>query len=293
MRYNLATVDRGAADRASAGETPTSSLPSSPPDRPRRLDAGLGSGPGTAAGRRVPRPGCDGFQPAGARCARSRRCSKVFVLGGYLREQGRYSDGAPRRRAAVPGGARPRPARRRVPDRRRRPVGDDEQYAAAMALLANRVGVPARVVVGAVAAARRQGPRRGRARLGGAARRSTAAGGRCPRATFMSRTAAQGRDAPGRAAPRCRPRPQPQDSRTDRARDGRARGPARPGHSGTAGVMPRRALARRSSLLALVVPIAKARPPPACGAGADAARGPDGRGVDRAASTTPVTSASR
>ena len=52
-----------------------------------------------------------------------------------------------------------------------RPVGDDEQYAAAMALLANRVGVPARVVVGAVRPPRRQGAGVGRARVGRAPRR--------------------------------------------------------------------------------------------------------------------------
>ncbi len=74
---------------------------------------------------------------------------KVFVLADYLRRNGRYSDGF------GPGETQYRAGH----DRRRlfkdfllaaRPVGDDEQYAAAMALLANRVGVPARVVVGAV-----------------------------------------------------------------------------------------------------------------------------------------------
>ena len=73
---------------------------------------------------------------------------KVFVLADYLREEGRYSDGT------APGEEQYRSGH----DRRRlfgqfllapRPVGNDEQYAAAMAVLANRVGVPARVVVGA------------------------------------------------------------------------------------------------------------------------------------------------
>ncbi len=74
---------------------------------------------------------------------------KVFVLAGYLRDQGRYSDGA------LPGEQQYEAGHDldRLVDGfllAPRPVGDDEQYAAAMALLANRVGVPARVVVGAV-----------------------------------------------------------------------------------------------------------------------------------------------
>jgi len=74
---------------------------------------------------------------------------KVFVLAKYLREEGRYSDGA------MPGETRHAAGHDldRVVDDfllARRPVGNDEQYAAAMAMMANRVGVPARVVVGAV-----------------------------------------------------------------------------------------------------------------------------------------------
>ena len=74
---------------------------------------------------------------------------KVFTLARYLRVEGRYSNGA------LPGESQYEAGH----DLRRltkgfllapRAVGDDEQYAAAMALLANRVGVPARVVVGAV-----------------------------------------------------------------------------------------------------------------------------------------------
>ena len=73
---------------------------------------------------------------------------KLFVLARYLRREGRYSNGGP-------GEARYKPGHDldRLVDGfllARRPVGDDEQYAAAMALMANRVGVAARVVVGAV-----------------------------------------------------------------------------------------------------------------------------------------------
>jgi hypothetical protein len=74
---------------------------------------------------------------------------KVFVLAGYLRANGRYSDGS------GPGETQYRAghdSNRLIRDflLSGHIVGDDEQYAAAMALLANRVGVPARVVVGAV-----------------------------------------------------------------------------------------------------------------------------------------------
>lgn len=74
---------------------------------------------------------------------------KVFVIAHWLRDQGRYSDGA------VPGEQHYQAghgADRVIDDflLAPRPVGNDEQYASAMALLANRVGVPARVVVGAL-----------------------------------------------------------------------------------------------------------------------------------------------
>jgi hypothetical protein len=73
---------------------------------------------------------------------------KLFVLARYLREEGRFSDGVAEGEEQYRSGH----------DRSRlfaqfllapRPVGNDEQYAAAMAVLANRIGVPARVVVGA------------------------------------------------------------------------------------------------------------------------------------------------
>ncbi len=75
--------------------------------------------------------------------------SKVFALARYLRVEGRYSDGA----GAAGSQYRPGHDLTRLVDDfllAPRPVGNDEQYAAAMALLANRLGVPARVVVGAV-----------------------------------------------------------------------------------------------------------------------------------------------
>jgi hypothetical protein len=74
---------------------------------------------------------------------------KVFVLAKFLREEGRYSDGAKPGETRFAAG---HDLERIVDDflLTKRPVGNDEQYAAAMAMLANRLGVPARVVVGAV-----------------------------------------------------------------------------------------------------------------------------------------------
>ena len=74
---------------------------------------------------------------------------KVFMLADHLRDRGRYSDGAaPGEEQFEAGHDRERLFRGFL--LRRSPVGNDEQYAAGMAVLANRVGVPARVVVGAV-----------------------------------------------------------------------------------------------------------------------------------------------
>lgn len=78
---------------------------------------------------------------------------KVLSLARYLRTNGRYSDGGEGAAASyAPGHDVARLGKGFFGSRR--PVGDDEQYAALMALAANRLGVPARVVVGA-----RPGPR--------------------------------------------------------------------------------------------------------------------------------------
>jgi hypothetical protein len=73
---------------------------------------------------------------------------QVFSLARYLRTNGRYSDGAkPRERIYPPGQSPTRLGPGFIGGNSI--VGDDEQYAAFMALAANRLGVPARVVVGA------------------------------------------------------------------------------------------------------------------------------------------------
>ena len=129
---------------ASAAGTPTSSPRWC---RPRR------SMPRPRDGRAAPSRwwGCAGSTPSCRPCSNAAipPMRKVFVLAGYLHDQGRYSDGA------SPGEQQYKPGQDldRVVDGfllAPTPVGDDEQYAAAMAMLANRVGVPARVVVGAV-----------------------------------------------------------------------------------------------------------------------------------------------
>ncbi len=82
---------------------------------------------------------------------------KVFALADHLKETGYYSNGAgPAEKHYTPGHDAKRLFKGFL--LAKRVVGDDEQYAAAMAVLANRVGVPARVVVGAVV------PRSGRVR---------------------------------------------------------------------------------------------------------------------------------
>lgn len=75
--------------------------------------------------------------------------ARVYAVADTLKREGRYSDGVRRaERAYYPGHGL-----KRLSDgfiNAQTMVGNDEQYAAAMALLADRVGVPARVVLGAV-----------------------------------------------------------------------------------------------------------------------------------------------
>jgi len=73
---------------------------------------------------------------------------RVFAVADHLREEGRYTDGvAPAEQIYHAGHSQGRLA-----EFVNSPIiaGNDEQYAATMALLANQIGVPARVVMGAV-----------------------------------------------------------------------------------------------------------------------------------------------
>jgi transglutaminase-like putative cysteine protease len=74
---------------------------------------------------------------------------RVFAIADYLRTHGKYSDGVAAAERIYHAGHY---VKRLSDDFVNAPimVGDDEQYAAVMALMANRVGVPARVVMGAI-----------------------------------------------------------------------------------------------------------------------------------------------
>jgi transglutaminase-like putative cysteine protease len=74
---------------------------------------------------------------------------RVFAIADYLKTHGKYSDGVGAAERMYHAGHY---MKRLSDDFVNAPimVGDDEQYAATMALMANRVGVPARVVMGAI-----------------------------------------------------------------------------------------------------------------------------------------------
>ena len=152
----------------------------------------------------------------------------VFRIAERMRERGRYSDGAFGWEARF----EPGQDEQRLDEgfvNAPMMVGDDEQYAATMALLANRLGVPARVAVGAVL--KRNGVLKGK-HLGAWVEIRVANGSWrvLPTAAFMGRRppaarlrpAARGRAAP--AAARAGPSPAPG-----------ARGPGRAGGPGPSG----------------------------------------------------------
>ena len=74
---------------------------------------------------------------------------RVFAAADHLRIEGKYSDGVTESEKIYHAGHN---VQRLLDEFVNYPImaGDDEQYAAVMALLANRIGVPARVVLGAV-----------------------------------------------------------------------------------------------------------------------------------------------
>jgi len=76
--------------------------------------------------------------------------ARLRAVAAYLRDNGAYSSGGPGETEYLPGHSL---GRLTAFLNAKRPVGDDEQYAAAFALIANNLGMPARVVLGAVPAA--------------------------------------------------------------------------------------------------------------------------------------------
>ena len=144
MRYNLATSSAVLPTGIGRRDSYEVDAVVAPDNLDLSVPGWLGPGQRSVSGTRQ----VEGFQPR-VLDAPIPAMHKVFLLAGYLREQGRYSDGA------LPGEQQYEAGHDldRLVDgflMAPRPVGDDEQYASAMALLANRVGVPARVVVGAV-----------------------------------------------------------------------------------------------------------------------------------------------
>lgn len=78
---------------------------------------------------------------------------KVLAVADHLAENGAFSDGGGDEAQYLPGHGLFRLSDNFLNDKQQ-PVGNDEQYAAAFALLANQLGVPARVVLGAEPGAR-------------------------------------------------------------------------------------------------------------------------------------------
>lgn len=141
FRYDLATSSGVVADRLRAGDTYTESTvltrgvlpPAAPPDGVPSLSP---SSYTFVASRAV-----QWSDRAGSATA------QVLAVGRHLRDSGAYSDGGPGETQYLPGHST---GRLTAFVNAQQPVGDDEQYAAAFALMANDLGMPARVVLGAV-----------------------------------------------------------------------------------------------------------------------------------------------
>lgn len=72
---------------------------------------------------------------------------RLKAAAAYLRDNGAYTDGGPGETEYLPGHST---SRLTAFFNAKRPAGNDEQYAAAYALVANEIGMPARVVLGAL-----------------------------------------------------------------------------------------------------------------------------------------------
>lgn len=141
LRYNLAASDGIVPGRFRAGDTYTMRTVLSDPALP-------------ADAQPFGRPALS--DPASALLANhvaawtggaSGLNAQLAAVADYLRTQGAYSDGGPGETQYLPGHYVGRLA---TFVNGPQPVGDDEQYAAVFALAANYLGIPARVVFGAV-----------------------------------------------------------------------------------------------------------------------------------------------
>jgi hypothetical protein len=142
FRYNLATAAGVVADRLRAGDsyvlhtnlTPAVGLTAdSQPDGEPALAAGSDSFVASRAVQWSDRAGSLGAQ--------------LLAVGRHLRDTGAYSDGGSGETQYLPGHSI---GRLTSFLNAHQPVGDDEQYSAAFALMANELGMPARVVLGAL-----------------------------------------------------------------------------------------------------------------------------------------------
>ncbi len=139
LRYNLATASGIVADRLRAGDryTVRAVLPS-------------GDVPGDVQPYGRPQVGDLAFVRSKAQQwagGASNPGEKLRKVAQYLRENGAYTDGGPGETEYLPGHGL---GRMTTFFNAPKPVGNDEQYAAAFALVANHLGMPARVVLGAV-----------------------------------------------------------------------------------------------------------------------------------------------
>ncbi|MBW4720622.1 DUF3488 and transglutaminase-like domain-containing protein [Saccharothrix obliqua] len=138
LRYNLATSSGVVADRLRAGDRytvqavlPPGGLPDDvqPYGRPALSELAFVRGKA--------QQWAGGASTLGA---------KLRAVAAHLRDNGAYTDGGPGETEYLPGHGL---ARMSAFFNAPKPVGDDEQYAAAYALVANHLGIPARVVLGA------------------------------------------------------------------------------------------------------------------------------------------------
>jgi hypothetical protein len=138
LRFNVATTTGVIPGGVPSGLRYTVSYDPAPAPTDAQLES---ASPGGAPASLVIPPSVQAFAQAHADTATT-PMGKVLALATYLRENGKYSNGGGAQTSVVAGHG---VGRLNTFLESRQIVGDDEQYAATMALLANAVGVPARV----------------------------------------------------------------------------------------------------------------------------------------------------
>ena len=146
FRYNLATSEGILPDRLKDGDVYTVHAVTGPTDQ---ASAALDS---TAQPFGPPTLSSSAYSFTSAQANKwsagtAGTIPQLIAVAKYLVDHGAYSDGGEGETQYLPGHSLFRLSTDFLNDKQ--PVGDDEQYAAAFALLANQLGVPARVVLGA------------------------------------------------------------------------------------------------------------------------------------------------